>query len=236
MKQTAANTSHNEELLALVPRNSRRLVEIGCGGGGLAREYKKVNAACEYIGIELEPQHAEIARPHCDHVIVCDIEDMHDDAFASLFPSDCWIFGDVLEHLHDPWAVLRRLRTRLPPEGTVLACIPNAQHWSVQALLNAGEFRYQDSGLLDRTHIRWFTKSTLVELFQTTGFDIVEGGARLVDAPEESWRERALAGVRAMAEAIGGDVEAAVANAIPFQWIIRAIPRQTAQDRECSKS
>jgi len=69
----------------------------------------------------------------------------------------------------------------------------------------------------------------LVELFQAAGFDIAEGGARLIEALEESWRERALAGVRAMAEAIGGDAEAAVANAIPFQWIIRAIPRQSAQ-------
>src|SRR6185437_5087674 len=147
MKQTAANTSHNDELLALVPRESRRLIEIGCGGGGLAREYKKTNPACEYIGVELEPQYAEIARPYCDKVIVGDIEHMEDGAFASLFPSDCWIFGDVLEHLYDPWAVLRRLRTRISLDGSVLACIPNAQHWSVQALLNGGEFRYQDCGL-----------------------------------------------------------------------------------------
>ena len=224
MKQTAANESHNADLLALVPPGSTRIIEIGCGGGGLAREYKTLNPKCEYIGIELEPDHAQIARSHCDKVIVCNIEHMEDAAFASLFPSDCWIFGDVLEHLYDPWSVLRRIRASLSPDASVLACVPNAQHWSVQALLNRGEFRYQDSGLFDRTHIRWFTKTTLIDLFRTTGFTIVEGGARILEAPEESWREKALIGVRAMAEATGGDVAAAVENAIPFQWIVRATP------------
>lgn len=224
MKQTSASENHNEELLALVPLESKRIIEVGCGTGALAREYKKRNPTCEYIGLELEPNRAELARAHCDRVVRCDIEQMEDAAFVSLFPSDCWIFGDVLEHLYDPWLVLSRIRRLLSPDSSVLACVPNAQHWSVQVLLNSGEFRYQDAGLLDRTHIRWFTKATLIDLFRTTGFTIAEGGARHVEAPEEYWRERALTGVRAMAEATGGNVASAVENAIPFQWIVRATP------------
>jgi SAM-dependent methyltransferase len=224
MKQTPASDSYNEDLLALVPTDLQRIVEVGCGTGAFARECKKRNPASEYIGIELEPTRAEMARSHCDRVVRGDIEHMDDASFGSLFPSDCWIFGDVLEHLYDPWSMLSRIRASLFPSGSVLACVPNAQHWSVQVRLNSGELRYQDAGLLDRTHLRWFTKTTLTELFRTTGFAIVEGGARLVDVPEEFRRDTALAGVRAMAEAVGCDVAAAVENAIPFQWIVRAIP------------
>jgi 2-polyprenyl-3-methyl-5-hydroxy-6-metoxy-1,4-benzoquinol methylase len=224
MKQTAVDDNHNAQLLALVPLDCRRIIEVGCGAGSLAREYRKRNPRCEYVGVEVESVRAEMARRHCDEVVVCDIEQMEELRFKSLFPSDCWIFGDVLEHLYDPWAVLARIRASLLPEGSVLACVPNAQHWSVQALLNCGEFRYQDSGLLDRTHIRWFTKTTLVELFRSAGFAIVEGGARIVEPPDEAWRERALIGVRAMAEAIGTNANEAVENAVAYQWVVRAAP------------
>ena len=76
---------------------------------------------------------------------------MSDDAFLPLFPSDCWVFGDSLEHLRDPWALLGRIRSHLPIEAHIVACIPNAQHWSVQARLNCGIFRYEDQGLLEPT-------------------------------------------------------------------------------------
>jgi hypothetical protein len=145
---------------------------------------------------------------------------MNDELFSSLFPSDCWIFGDVLEHLYDPWALLKRLRNRLAPDASIVACIPNAQHWSVQHRLNTGDFRYEDAGLLDRTHIRWFTKTTISEMFRSSGFRIVEGGGRVLDEPN---RAIGLKGVRALAEAIGTDVEVAIANATPFQWLVRAV-------------
>ena len=91
----------------------------------------------------------------------------------------------------------------------------------MQARLNCGALQYEDAGLMDRTHIRWFTKTTVIELFNSTGFQIVQGGARVLQEPD---RDRALAGVRALAEAIGADPEQAVSNAIPFQWVVRAIP------------
>jgi hypothetical protein len=154
-------------------------------------------------------------------VLVGNIEQMSDDEFASLLPATCWIFGDVLEHLYDPWMVLRRIRKSLPSDGSIVACIPNAQHWSVQFRLNSGEFRYEDAGLLDRTHIRWFTKTTIIELFGTTGFEIVDGGARVLHEPT---RERALEGIRALATVIGIDPDEAANNATPFQWVVRATP------------
>jgi SAM-dependent methyltransferase len=221
MKQTPIQDVHNEELLALLPRTATRLVEVGCSSGALAREYLKLNPDCEYVGVEIDPDYAEVARTRCTHVLTGSIETMDEERFKSLFPSDCWVFADVLEHLHDPWAVLRRIRQQISMGAVLVACLPNAQHWSIQARLNCGAFRYEDMGLMDRTHIRWFTRTTAIELFQTCGFEVVDGGARLV---EESHREAGLKGVKAMAEAIGADVDRAIEDAKPIQWLIRATP------------
>ena len=221
MKQTPIHDKFNPDLLALMPADAGRVVEVGCSSGALAKAYRAVNPASEYIGIEVDPSYAEVAQAHCTRVVVDDIEWMGDATFDSLFPSSCWVFGDVLEHLHDPWALLRRLRKPLSAEASVVACIPNAQHWSVQARLNCGQFRYEDDGLLDRTHIRWFTRATIVELFESSGFRIVDGLARILIEPE---REKVLAGIRAMAVAIGADADEAAKNATPYQWIVRATP------------
>ena len=219
MKQTPMHGKFNPDLLALMPAGATRVVEVGCSSGALAKAYRAANPGCEYVGIELDAGYAEVARASCSRVIVDDVEQMSDAVFRTLFPSDCWVFGDVLEHLYDPWAVLRRIGESLAAGSSVVACIPNVQHWSVQARLNSGQFRYEDAGLLDRTHLRWFTSATIVELFESSGFRIVEARARIFDEPQ---REQALAGIRAMAKAIGANVEAAASNAIPFQYVVRA--------------
>jgi 2-polyprenyl-3-methyl-5-hydroxy-6-metoxy-1,4-benzoquinol methylase len=221
MKQTPMHDRFNPDLLAIIPRNASRIVEVGCSSGALAKAYRQQSPGCEYIGIEVDPDYAHVARSSCTRVIVDNIEKMDDEVFRTLFPSDCWVFADVLEHLYDPWAVLRRLRQSLATGASVVACIPNAQHWSFQARLNSGMLQYEDEGLLDRTHIRWFTKTTIGELFQSSGFRIIEGMERVFDEP---FRDSALVGIKALAEAIGADVQQAVHNAKPLQWVVRATP------------
>jgi len=100
---------------------------------------------------------------------------MTDSALDELGTFDCVLFGDVLEHLMDPWQMLRRLRARMQPDARIAACIPNMQHWSIQARLSVGDLTYEDHGLLDRTHIRWFTRQTIAQLFASTGFVIEVG-------------------------------------------------------------
>jgi 2-polyprenyl-3-methyl-5-hydroxy-6-metoxy-1,4-benzoquinol methylase len=221
MYQTPLNLGLNGDLLAVIPSDASRIVEVGCSGGGLAREYRRMNPNCEYIGLEINAQYADVARERCTRVRVGDIEHLSDDIFESIAPASSWIFGDVLEHLYDPWAVLRRIRNAITPTSSIMACIPNAQHWSMQARLNCGAFRYEEKGLLDRTHIRWFTKTTIRELFESSGFAIVEARARVLDEP---LREAALIGVRAFAKAIGADIEEAAMNATPLQYVVRALP------------
>jgi 2-polyprenyl-3-methyl-5-hydroxy-6-metoxy-1,4-benzoquinol methylase len=196
------------------------LVEVGCSSGSLAREFKKFGGSAYYTGIEIVPEYAELARRHCDRVLTLDIESVDADYLKANLPSDCWIFGDTLEHLRDPWALLSRIRKVIPMAGSVVACIPNAQHWSVQAMLSVGAFRYQASGLLDRTHLRWFTRITITEMFEAAGFRIVESRSRIFDEPA---RERLLPQIRALAGAAGADADQAVMDAIPLQYVIRAI-------------
>jgi len=219
--QTPVTEHHNPDLLRLIPADAKNLIEIGCGSGALAREYKKTNGNCRYIGVDIVPEYVTLAQRHCDTAIGLDIEAADEGFFKEAASCDCWIFGDSLEHLRDPWLLLSKVRKVIPSTGCIVACIPNAQHWSVQARLNCGEFRYEALGLLDRTHLRWFTRMTIIEMFSGAGFNIAEGYPRIFDEPA---REKILPGIRAMATSIGINADMAVNDAIPFQYVIRAVP------------
>lgn len=205
----------------MMPNNLNRVVEVGCSSGSLAKAYIDANADCHYTGIEINAKFAEVARQFCSEVVNGNIEHFDEKKFLNLFPSDCWIFGDVLEHLYDPWALLRRIRQLVAPDAQIIACVPNAQHWSMQIKLNCGQFRYQDQGLMDRTHIRWFTRITMIEMFASSGYKIIEGVPRIFDEPN---REKILPSIRDMALASGADPEQAVKDAIPLQWVVKAVP------------
>lgn len=221
MESTPANPWYNPEVLAMMPAGLRRVVDVGCSRGQLAKAYRASNPDCDYRGIEIDPDYAEAARQHCTAVICDDIETLADDEFLPLFPSDCWIFADSLEHLRDPWAVLRRIRPQLRPDAQIIACIPNAQHWSVQVRLNVGELRYEKFGLLDRTHLRWFTRLTMLEMFAATGYKVIKGIPRIFDEPR---RDQAMPAIRALATAMGADARMAGDDAMVYQWVLCATP------------
>jgi SAM-dependent methyltransferase len=221
MDQTPVHDDHNPDLLKLMPTGARFVIEVGCSSGALAREYRKLNKQCRYVGVEISPKYAKLARRYCDAVFDIDIECAGGELFDDAATCDCWIFGDSLEHLRDPWSLLGRIRQVIPSGGCVVACIPNAQHWSMQVRLSYGNLRYEDSGLLDRTHLRWFTRSTILEMFRDTGFRIEGGIPRVFDEPN---RDRFLPLIGAMAEAVGANRETAINDAIPFQYVIKAVP------------
>lgn len=218
MQQTPAHDNVNLDLLALIPPATRRVVEIGCANGALARAWRAQHPASEFIGVDIDPAYAARAAAHCTRAFAADVEQLPEAGFAELFPSDCWVFGDCLEHLRDPWLQLRRVRAHIDADGCVVTCIPNAQHWSVQWRLLSGNFRYEDSGLLDRTHIRWFTRQTMLEMFAETGWKVEQGAARNVQAPQQA---QALAAVGAFAQACGLDPAQAQADATPIQYVFR---------------
>lgn len=221
MKQTPIHDSHNPDLLRLIPSSCKKIIEIGCSSGALAREFKKQYNDVNWIGLEIESSYAEQANSYCDKTLVSNIEECNEDFYKELSDRDCWIFGDVLEHLKDPWMILKNIRNVIPREGCIVACIPNAQHWSVIVRLVMGDFRYEDSGLLDRTHLRWFTRLTMIELFESQGFKIVKGFPRVFNEPN---RDQFLPFIVEMAKNCGINSERVTKDIIPLQFVVLAVP------------
>ena len=185
MKQTPIHEIHNDEVLRLIPKTSKKIIEIGCSSGALAREFKRKHPDVHWIGVEIDPDYAELAKRYCDTTLVANLDEVEEEFYATYSDCDCWIFADVLAHFRDPWAVVKKIRSVIPENGCIVACIPNAQNWSLIARLAVGDFRYQDIGLLDRTHLRWFTRQTIYELFETDGFRISEGMTRTFSHPNQ---------------------------------------------------
>jgi len=219
MEQTAAHSNHNQDLLASMPRAST-IVEVGCSTGALARAYKKQNPTASYTGIEVDEGYGAQARPWCSSVLIGDVEDLlFSDKLRADLQAQLYVFGDSLEHLRDPWSVLARVHQLLLPGGTICACISNAQHWSLQARLSIGDWTYEDSGLMDRTHLRWFTRNTIERLFIEADFKIESIQPRIFPHPGS---ETVSKQIMAMAKILGRDPLIAARDAQPLQYVIRA--------------
>jgi trans-aconitate methyltransferase len=213
-----AGMSFNVDLLNIIPPETERVIEVGCNAGALAAAVKRRNPQCHVVGMELREEAARLAMQHCDAVYAVDVEGLLESAFWQFADRQCWVFGDVLEHLVDPWKVLKRIRNVLPAGGSVAVCIPNMQHWSVQARLATGLIRYEESGLLDRTHLRWFSRQTILEMFADCGFRMVAGHPRIFDDPQ---RAAVLPWIRGLAEAQGIDPGQAEFDALALQYVMR---------------
>jgi SAM-dependent methyltransferase len=158
----------NEHLLAAVPERARRILEVGCARGRLGYECKRQDPSRYVAGVELDADAALAAKERLDDVFVLDVQAEVPPVDSAGF--DCLIFGDVLEHLVDPEDVLRRYRQLLAPGGVVLVSLPNIQHYSTIRSLLRGDFPYQPSGLLDATHLRFFTHMSFAKLMLDAGF------------------------------------------------------------------
>lgn len=220
MKQTPAHDLYNETILALLPPGLGQVAEVGCMRGSLAKVYLETNPDCQWIGIDIDPDNVEIAAAVCQQTLCLDIEKVAAREFEQWHNVNAWVFGDTLEHLRDPWQVLTNIRRTLRKGGMVVASIPNAQHWYFQARVNMGLFRYEDNGLFDRTHLRFFTRQTIFEMFQQCGFQVEQAVARnLVTADTGKY----IAPIRAMAEASGINPDQAETDAMAFQYVVKAV-------------
>ncbi len=178
-----------EEMLDFVPQRARTVLDIGCGAGRFGSLLKQ-RQPVEIWGVEPDTNAARQASTRLDHVLVGD------------FPSgvrlperyfDCIQFNDVLEHMVDPWHALRVAQGCLSDQGVVVASIPNVRFLPIlYRLLVRGEWTYTPSGILDKTHLRFFTRSTILKMFEETEYQVVRMRGMF---PDGHWQTKILLGV-----------------------------------------
>lgn len=206
----------NPFILNVVDPVGKSFLDIGCGAGHLGAALKAKGAAyC--VGVERVAHMAEEARQQLDEVICANIEDME----AAFVPGnfDYLIFGDVLEHLIDPAAVLKRFRPFLKPEGRIVASIPNVAHISMLVELLSGRWRYQSEGLLDSTHLRFFTLEEIKTLMQNTGFNLSGLWYVISSTPDQ---DALITRLDALRQEFGLGTSAFVEQSRVYQYVIEA--------------
>lgn len=161
-----ANTSH--AIMLRLVGGSKRVLDVGCATGDLARAL--IERGCTVSGVEIDEAAAEVARPALERLVIGDLSTL--DLPAEFGPGgfDVVVFGDVLEHLVDPLPVLRSAKELLAPGGYVVVSVPNIAHADVRLALLNGDFTYRPLGLLDETHVRFFTRRSLYALLADAGF------------------------------------------------------------------
>ncbi|HEY3738151.1 MAG TPA: class I SAM-dependent methyltransferase [Jatrophihabitans sp.] len=208
--------SSHELMLELVGSN-KDVLDVGCDTGYLGKVL--IAHGCTVSGVEMNPEAAEQASKHLQRVLVSDLEFMDLESEFGRDSFDVVVFGDVLEHLRDPLSVLRDARSLLRPGGYVVISVPNIAHGDVRLALLSGHFNYGGVGLLDDTHLRFFTRENLIEFLGDAGFVLSE--LRRSKAPlfgteigiEESDFDPEIV------EALREDVEANT-----YQFVLTAIP------------
>ena len=168
---------HNEEVLgenhSLVKMlnfvgTNKRVIDFGCASGSFAQLLTL--KGCIVTGVEINSEAAKLAEKYCQQIIIADLDFV---SLQEILPDqhfDVAIFGDVLEHLRNPWQILKETKNLLKADGYVVASIPNIAHASIRLALLQGKFEYSELGILDNTHLRFFTRKTVEELFDKSGY------------------------------------------------------------------
>ena len=161
------------DLLKHIPMNKKnKVLEIGAGSGETLLKAKESGLAEYIVGVDLtQVDNSNQSHPGIDKFIIGNIETTKLDLESNYF--DVLMCGDVLEHLVDPWQCLATLRPLLKDGGVIIASIPNIRYWKASmGLVFGGRWNYCEQGVLDRSHLRFFVKETIKDLFKSSGFKI----------------------------------------------------------------
>jgi len=216
----------NPDLLERIPLSARVVLDVGCGRSALSAAYRKRNPRARLLGIDKDPSIAPIAAERLDELATVDVEEdpLPFDVSEGI---DCIIYGDILEHLQDPWTVLRKHAEALTPDGVILICIPNLEHYSFAEKLLRGTWDYETRGLLDTTHLRWFSLRSMREGLTRLGLVPCDVTPRIFGYD----REPAAKFIEIMQPALTAmdvDAEEYARRATPLQyvWRVRKVPQQ----------
>lgn len=184
-------------LIVHIPFGEHRVLEVGCAEGFTGAALKNNGRAHEVVGIELSETAALVAKEKIDRVICGDLEEIKFDAHALANESfDYIVCGDVLEHLKDPWQQLERLLALLKPGGQIIVSLPNIRYFRVTlALFFLDQWHYSEKGgILDLTHLRFFTRSTAIEMLAATGLKDINT-TPLIHRRTDKWLNKATLGL-----------------------------------------
>jgi methionine biosynthesis protein MetW len=157
------------EVEALIPQNIMRVLDVGCGEGIFGKRLLE-RGVREVAGIEVNADACINAGKNLSRLVSGNIEEIELDFDEGHF--DCVVLADVLEHLKDPLSVLKKLKKYVSDSGVIVASIPNIGYWGTINMLIEGHWKYEDYGILDKTHLRFFTRKEIEKLFADAGFQI----------------------------------------------------------------
>lgn len=170
-KGTSYYQQSRPEMLQFIPADTKRVLDVGCSSGGFGKLLKAERAGIEVWGIEPDQTAAAIASEGLDRVInglfSPALAEIQNEAF------ECIVFNDVLEHTANPSEILEQCKQFLSPGGSIVASIPNILHfYEITNILVTQDWKYRNDGILDNTHLRFFTKKSIIRLFEEAGFKI----------------------------------------------------------------
>ncbi|MBZ9628408.1 class I SAM-dependent methyltransferase [Psychroflexus sp. CAK57W] len=159
------------EMLEFFPKNAKTVLDVGCGQGTFVKQIKDMYHT-ETWGIEYMRSHGEQAEKVLDKVFIGECEKFIDDLPNDYF--DVIYFNDVMEHLIDPYMVLDKMKKKLTKNGQIISSLPNIRYHNVlkMFILNK-EWKYEESGVMDHTHLRFFTKKSIKRMYENLGFKII---------------------------------------------------------------
>jgi 2-polyprenyl-3-methyl-5-hydroxy-6-metoxy-1,4-benzoquinol methylase len=150
----------------------KRVLELGCSTGFFSK-YLRQMRACSVVGLEVDPVAAAEARKFCNEVLLSDLNSAEWMKGLPRQAFDVILMGDVLEHLIEPQAVLEQIQPMLAPNASIIISLPNIVYWGTRLKILFGRFEYESFGILDHTHLRFFTPKTAQKMIESAGYEII---------------------------------------------------------------